>query len=277
MNAKKIDHGLYRRIFDLVREKVWLESRDGQLINLLNVCDTERQQELIFDLIARFHYSGDADLRRSAANIAETIRATWGLVAADTKIIAIADKDEADGSQFLTQALRQHFSRDEGWRGANFLGQITSVASVSSDIKNIVLVDDFIGTGTKISRKFAWTKKKLSEIGVACDIYMCSMAAMEASRPVLDSLGGKYFSDVWLTRGISDHFEGGTLADAISDMHQLENKLEGLPANYCFGFKASESIYYHEPFNVPNNVFPIFWWERWGDLGFGVPLFDRGA
>jgi len=277
MNAKKIDHSLYRKIFELVRQKEWLESRDGQLVSLLNTCDTERQQALIFDLINRFHYSGDVDLRHSAARIAEIISKEWKLSASETKVVAIADKDEADGSQFLTQALRQHFSRDEGWSSSNFLSQITAVASFGADVKNVVLIDDFIGTGTKISRKFKWAEKKLGDLGCKTAIYMCSMAAMEASKSVLDTLRGKYFSDLWLKKGISDYFEGDALTNACSDMQQLEKKLDDLPANYRFGFKESESIFYQEPFNVSNNVFPVFWWDRWNTSDFGAPLFNRGA
>lgn len=277
MNAKKIDHSLYRKIFDLVRQKEWLESRDNQLVTLLNTCDTDRQQALIFDLISRFHYSGDIDLRRSAARIAEKISKEWKLSALETRIVAIADKDEADGSQFLTQALRQHFSRNEGWSSANFLSQITAIASFGPDIKNVVLVDDFVGTGTKISRKFKWAEKKLGELGCKTEIYICSMAAMEASKLVLNSLSGEYFSDIWLKKGISDHFEGDALVNARSDMHELEKKLDDLPSGYSFGFKESESIFYQEPFNVPNNVFPIFWWDRWNTSEFEKPIFNRGA
>jgi hypothetical protein len=277
MSAKKIDHILYRKIFDLVNKKNWLEVRDGQLIALLNICTTERQQELIFDLVSRFHYSGDADLRRSAEKIAQTISRDWKLSAFETRIVAIADRDEVDGSQFLTQALKQHFVRSEGWNSSHFLGQVTAVASFNTDIRNVVLIDDFIGTGKKISRKHKWVVKKLAELGCEAEIFVCSMASMEASIPVLEGLEVKYFSDVWLKKGISDHFEGDALANARTDMIELESKLQDLPSGYKFGYKGSESIFYQEPFNVPNNVFPIFWWGLWASSKFEAPLFNRGA
>ena len=47
-------------------------------------------------------------------------------------------------------------------------------------------------------------------------------------------------------------------------MLQLEQKLEHSQKfiYFPFGKDKSEALFYIDEFNIPNNVFPIFWWEK---------------
>lgn len=277
MAAKKIDADLFRAVFKLVSSRPWLEQRDEEVIELLNDCETERQQGLILDLLNRFKFSNSSDLGASAKQIVDNITGTWGLTPDSTAIIAVADRDESDGSHFLLKAMAQKFSRAQGWADVNFFGHIISVTELGNEFKNIVLVDDFVGTGKKIARKVKWAKAKFDEGSVERKLYVCSMAAMNLSKPRLDELGVDYFSTIWLSKGISDFYEGENLSAAIEDMTALEATLKELGGDYRFGYKKSEALYYHEPYNVSNNVFPLFWWEKSERRKYRKALFNRGA
>jgi hypothetical protein len=277
MTAKNIDVELYKAIFKLVSSRPWLEERDEQVIELLNECETYRQQNLILGLLERFKFSNSSDLGASAKALAHKITSDWALTPDATAVVAVADKYESDGSHFLLKAMAQKFSREDGWGNDNFFGYITSIAELSENYKNIVLVDDFIGTGKKISRKIKWVREILGERSSSNAIYVCSMASMNLSIRRLDDLGINYFSTIWLPKGISDFYIGDQLAEAIEDMAVLERNLSELNNDYRFGYKKSEALYYHEPYNVSNNVFPLFWWEKSQRTKYRKVLFSRGA
>jgi hypothetical protein len=277
MTAKKLDAALFQSVYELISHHSWLEDRNPQIIDLVNECDTTRQQKLVLDLLSRFKFANSKDLGDSATAIVLQITGNWTLSPKDTVIVAIADKEESDGSQFLLKALAQKFPRSDGWDAKNFLGHITTIGGVSPEIRHIVLVDDFIGSGKKISRKVKWVIDTLTLKNVEFQIHVCSMAAMTQSKIKLDLLNVKYFSSLWLSKGISDFYHGADLTAATDDMTELEKKLKELSPDLKFGFKKSETLYYLEPYNVPNNVFPVFWWERSMINNHRNALLNRGA
>jgi len=277
MAAKKIDAKLFRAVFQLVSARPWLEQRDEAVIEMLNDCETDRQQALVLNLLERFKFSNSSDLGASAKSIAEHITVVWALTPLTTAIVAIADRNESDGSHFLLKALAQKFSREDGWSDVNFFGHITSVADLDVNFTNIVLVDDFIGTGKKITRKVKWAREILQAQPIVRRLYICSMAGMNFSKPLLNGLNIEYFCTTWLSKGIADFYTGEQLTAAIEDMTALEKTLKELGSDYRFGYKKSEAMYYHEPYNVSNNVFPLFWWGKSDQRRFRKALFSRGA
>ena len=86
---------------------------------------------------------------------------------------------------------------------------------------------------------------------------------MKFAEEVLESLDVDYFSVHWLNKGISELVSGEKKEVATKSMEELEKKLQKryqgkkLPN---FGYKRSESLFALESNNIPNNVFPIFWW-----------------
>jgi hypothetical protein len=277
MTAKTLSPELFRSVFQLMKSRSWLESRDNALIELLNTCETGRQQDLVLNLLERFEYSGSAELGSNAKKIAEHILNNWKLTSDKSIIVAVADKDESDGSQFLTKALTQKFPIKDGWGQGNFHSHITSVAALQTPPESIVLIDDFIGSGSKIARKIKWLREVYSTTNSSPSIYVCCMAAMNQSKGVLDTLDVQYFSGIWLSKGISDFFKGDALIAATEDMKAMESKLEKLTPNYRFGYKKGEAIYYHEPYNISNNVFPLFWWNKAKEDSYRNSLFYRGV
>lgn len=96
-------------------------------------------------------------------------------------------------------------------------------------------------------------------------IFLVSLACMQGALNVIKSLKIEFFAPVILKKGISDYYEGKILKNNINNMRNLESKLypkyKNLRlSNFNFGYGKAESLFAIEGLNVPNNVFPIFWW-----------------
>ena len=79
-----------------------------------------------------------------------------------------------------------------------------------------------------------------------------------------------------LKKGISDFYHEEDLEIKKNIMLTLESKLlKGRKSDYFpFGYKKSESLFSIESYNIPNNVFPIFWWEK-TENGYRNTMFKR--
>lgn len=266
-SESKIDPDTFSRLLNLTLERPWLESVSEALAELWNLCVDDKERFLVEDLIRRYIHIDSRSLLELGEQTASCICNEWGLKAEETLIVAVSDKSEADGSQAFIQSLKNKFSDYTGWGESNFCNRIGDSLNLLKNVKHVILLDDFIGTGRTINRKVSWYLRKLNEKGLAEEIhvYVVAIGAMEFAKPLLDVLGVNYFSPVWLKKGISEHYEGSGLADAATAMEQLEGRLEprvnrtDLPS---FGYKKSEALFAIEPYNVPNNVFPIFWWPE---------------
>ncbi|MGD1046289.1 MAG: hypothetical protein ABR936_13350 [Bacteroidota bacterium] len=261
--SKKIEHDDFVKLMKLTLKQSWLEEESEALIELWNLCKFTSEQELVFNLLLRFKYLNSSEIKKHGIEIADHIMNVWNLPSKGTRIVAVSDNRDADGSQMLIQSLKNKFVTNN-WKENNFINNIGDGVKLARKNYNIILLDDFIGTGNTIERRVKWTQNKIAEkkkknitIRVVC------LAALEIAKSKLDTLGIEYYSPIWLRRGISDHFVDQELTKAVEDMKRLESELapkyngQNIPS---FGYKKSESLFVIEAFNVPNNVFPIFWW-----------------
>ena len=266
-SESKIDPDTFRRLVNLTLESPWLESASEALAELWNLCSDNKERSLIEDLIRRYIHIDSRSLLKFGELTSSQINNEWGLEAEETLIVAVSDNWEADGSQAFIQSLKNKFVDYDGWSESNFCNRIGDSLNLLNNIKNVILVDDFIGTGNTIKRRVSWFIQKLTDKGLSDDVqvYVIAIGAMEFAKPLLDGLDVIYYSSVWLKKGISEYYEDSDLAEATAAMGKLEEKLEPsvnrtkLPS---FGYKQSEALFAIEPYNVPNNVFPIFWWPE---------------
>jgi hypothetical protein len=257
-----IPKGPFLEIMELMKKRGWLQPRVSHVIDLWNECDTLEQQGLLRKLLERFHYTTSADIETGCNDIAAMVIAEWKAIASNTKIIATAGGTDADGSQYLLQMLKVAFSPYDGWREENFKNTIGAGQAALRDGDTAILVDDFVGTGKTATRKLEWLKARMPK---NCSLKFISFAAMEASKTLVATTGADFFSYIFLKRGISDVFLGAELSEAQMMMMSLEIKLGATwkgksLASYNFGYARSEALYAQEGANVPNNVFPVFWW-----------------
>ncbi len=157
-----------------------------------------------------------------------------------------------------------------------------------------MLIDQFIGTGDTMANKARYVDdrarevEQLLKIKVELNLYIFSVAAMAFAREQLEAFGatyerGKfmYDPDIELAKGISEKFAAEDVPDKIDLMKNLEAQLDRDPALYnmeefpSLGYGESEALFAIAKENVPNSVFPIFWWRYLNSGNSRKTLFTR--
>jgi hypothetical protein len=222
--------------------------------------------ELICELLERFRVLNSSDIEAVANITADHLVVNWGFVPAAHRIVAVSDLAESDGSHHFLLALRTALMKRGSWKEANFVSDIGSAVAHAKPGQTILLLDDFIGTGTKIERKLKWFKQATEAIG-SLKIYVAAVAAMERSQEKLASLQHPYYVPIWLKRAISDYEPLADVPKKISQMLEIEGGLMRrcngrFLTQFSLGFGKAEAAFWIQPMNVPNNVFPVFWWRQ---------------
>lgn len=276
----RMDRETFSKILDLTRAQPWLELKQVELLDMLDICEDLAEQSLLCDLVSRFHYVNTKSLAEAMISLKSAIVDVWGLKSESTVIAALNKGKYADSSQMLLWYLKPVLGGDGSWEMTKFVNNLTDAIIDAPEGGCIVLVDEFAGTGETISKVIKWVKNKAEEHKKSVSIYVCLISAMNGSKEKLDESGTEYHVVHWLKRGITDFYEGIFLEKAIDSMNNLESRLDEKFGSldlkkYKFGYKKSEGIYYFENGNVPNNVFPIFWWPRLKNGSGRRPLLRR--
>lgn len=266
-SPQEIDPEVFRKLRKLFTDIYWLDDLEANFLELWNVCSDGQQQDLVIELIHRFSYITSRELKHCGEKIADQVTNKWELNPSQTILIAFAEDNKPDGSQALLQSIKDKFAYLDRWSENNFFNKLAVGAYKLKSGDTAVLIDDFIGSGKTALRKINWLLSVLQKRNVTeCKIYVVALAAMESARSVLQSIPiDDYFSCHWLRRGISDEYNGTELVVKTQLMRDLEGILGDTfrtykLTTYNFGFKCSEALYNLEAYNIPNNVFPIFWW-----------------
>lgn len=265
------------KLTQLHMEFEWLIYEPEALFELWCLSDNNEQKTLIEHLIRNFSFINARTLALSSQKIVNQIEIIWKLKPENSWLVATCGDNKPDGSQSLIQTLKNKFGIN--WKESNFYNSLTIGANEISDNSNIILIDDFIGSGDTIERKLKYLKTTINNRCLKnVTVRIISLAGMEFSKNVLDDFGVEYYSVHWLKKGINELIDKSERAVAIESMEQLEKKLQKkyhgkkLPN---FGYKKSEALYALESNNIPNNVFPIFWWPFYKGGSSRKTLFKR--
>jgi hypothetical protein len=201
-------------------------------------------------------------------------------------VVAIGE-DTIDGSHLL-QLIKAKFA-NHFWIEDNFISTIGRGRYKIKDNVNIILFDDFIGTGETINTKFAWMKGHVGRSGASgVNLKLISIACMEEGFDLLKSQGIDFFTPLVLKKGISGYHFNQDALNKKQQMLQLEAKLMDLVLikqrsktksyqlkHYSLGYEQSETLYAIEGMNISDNVFPIFWWPYLQNGDLHNRIFER--
>lgn len=275
--TQKIDVNDFRTLTQLHIKYEWLQEEPDALFDLWCLADREEQKRLIEFLIHNFLYINGKDLDHGCKSIVNQIEIEWGLTATNTIITATCDNSNPDGSQMILQKIKNKLSGY--WREKMLYNSLPVAANELQKNYNIVLIDDFIGTGDTICKKVKYLLETLHKRKIEdYSIYIVSLAAMNFAKEPMNELNIPYYSVHWLLKGISEKMNLTVRANAIKAMEDLEAKLKDKVFGrklLNFGYKRSESLFALESNNIPNNVFPIFWWTHLKDNTLRKTLFHR--
>ncbi|OPC55096.1 hypothetical protein DSC47_11135 [Elizabethkingia miricola] len=272
----------FQRIMELLKKYKWLFKNSEGLYNLWAICNNDGQKKLIEHLLKNFTYTTSQELEDAGKQIVDIIVNKWEWRPENTFIVAKCDDRKPDGSQLFLQSIKNKFPYN--WNSSNFFNNLLEAAHNINNDSNIILIDDFIGTGDTIKSKYKYFSKKLRDRGITnyC-IKIISFAAMDFSRAKLNSLNDniEYYSFLWLKKGIRELIlDVKEQKKAIAEMKNIESNLaESFKhlklVRHSLGYKESEALFNLESFNIPNNVFPIFWWPNLKEKKYHQTMFRR--
>jgi hypothetical protein len=271
ISNQKLDREAFRDIFNLMRQRTWIQDLEEELMNLWELCDSTIQRDLLKELILDIYVLDNAKGRKACDEINQQIK-NWNLTPENTFIVAVADVGKPCGSLVGIQQLKLKVKPIEAWE-KQYVSHIPEAISKLKNGDSVVLFDDFIGSGKKMADKFKWFCDSLNDSDSSVDISTISFyfVAFSGMTFGLNKLKKEFdfpiYTYVSLDKGISDKNSPENVKLKISEMNKLENKLNdtyGLRniSDYTLGFNKSETLYFWENYSCPNNVFPIFWWEK---------------
>lgn len=260
--AKRIDTSfnsmMLMRMFNLGSSNGHLATKRDQMDRLLQLLRDDDEIEVVISLLERASCYRGNENDAAAAALAAHIQTEWSLNPGDTCFLAKDLEESHTGSadaalEFVRKAL---FELASSWKGSNFLGSKTPLLD-GAKWKNLVLVDDFVGSGKKLQKKIKWLSEHTKETP---KVYVATFVAHELAFELLDPLTESFHATKYLQRGISDHYaDEATVGRYIDAMLRIEGRFGTINPKFSLGFDKTESTYFPFQWNTPNNVFPIFW------------------
>ncbi len=264
MEISKKNFCILSKIF---KEQPWLLDKSQELEKLLfQDCSNDKQKNFIADLLIRFKYISNEEFYKILFTMAGEIAADPELNDDTTQVVAMAANSESDSSQFILYGLKSIFQK-LGWekyKHTNRYDHAYKAYCSSKQHKDIVLVDDFVGTGKTVLNRIKAIQSQFSDKNVSdYSIRIRVLISTNKGANTIISQGLNFKSQITIKKGISDYYQNKELQNKINLMLSLESILKKkhlgreLPS---MGWGQTESLYCREHGNSPNSVFPIFWW-----------------
>lgn len=236
----------------------WLWGRSNELdetiVKILRPVNGGKR--LFARLIHKFMYVGRSESNKCISMIAEQIKGVWKCDKNQTLIMAVKLKKNRhpDGSSKMLYDLQTAL---KDWNDRYIIDPFNDKDIRLASGFNVVLCDDFIGSGSTIDKRI---KSLKAVMPASAKIYVVSLAAMKESVPRYISSYNNVavFSPIWLEKGIKD---GTSIAIMLEMEKRLAPKYKGESLENCsLGYGKAGGLYYNEDYRIPNNVYPIFWW-----------------
>jgi hypothetical protein len=286
IKTKKVNKADYYEIQHLSDEHEWLDDEDYQkgLLDLWVLIDNSKQKKLIVDLIGRCIHLDEKQRVKKMRELLSNLK-SLSLSHKNTIIVATANGEDSDGSAGFQYLFKPQLQKlDEVWKNENLKPNMNSslIDFNKNKIKNIVLFDDFIGTGVTIIENVKNYKEMLKTKGInGVNLFVFSFAGMSfgIKRAELE-LELSVICPIVIEKGISFYENDIDTEEMKKEMIKLENKLSHkyqgvVRSSYSLGHGKSEALYNTYSFNCPDNVFPIFWWPTLKDNGRRNTIFNR--
>ncbi|MCJ8291026.1 MAG: hypothetical protein HRT58_14755 [Crocinitomicaceae bacterium] len=282
----------YEQLCELYYEHPWLAhqaNHEGfeQLWFDYNLHD---ERIIIKTLLKNFKYltfeEAKVEVRQGLSKCMEE----WDVNPDNTIFVGIRKTKFADGSGMFLQLMKNILiDIDINWEEHNLILEMKdgikyAKAGVMREqnqvITKVVLVDDFIGTGETAKKQIKIFIDSVKEINENVETYFFGLGGMSFGVEKAEEAGTPVYSNFILERGIDISFPHNTRGNARNIMLEMEgilaDQIKGkLLADHSMGWGGAESLYTVTQFNIPNNVFPIFWWKKYKDDSIRKTLFNR--
>jgi len=278
-------------LFNIRNEIEWFNESSSEAFHTLYIedCKTDSQKDLILDLIRGTTYLNSNQYHDILESFVKEI--TIRFKQEDTLVVATAIDSSIDSSHTVLYEMKPKF-KEYGWNNLDSLSNLSKIGSKAFDTtdknklikKNIVIVDEFIGSGQTMINRVKYIRDRFSEKKVRREDYDIFIYAIAGTVNGLYSLmEDDSITLIWeieLEQGISAIYTGIDKEKKIKDMECLESLLSANDgkcelAKMNFGYGGTETLYTRENGNTPNNVFPIFWWSYYANKSKRKTLMTR--
>lgn len=235
----------------------WLWERSNQLDETIDkiIKPVNGARRLFFKLIRSFCYIDLVHSHASVESVAHHIKKVWKCDSDSTLIMPVCSKNHRrpDGSSKLFYDLINALGT---WDGSMMTSFFNDADSNISNGCNVILCDDFIGSGATMAKRVQKLQKNMQP---GAKLYVVALAGMKDARDkVLNRLGTISYAPLWLDKGIKDS-KNETIMVGMESLLSPTYKNEILE-KCSLGYGKAGTLYYNEDYRIPNNVYPIFWW-----------------
>lgn len=244
--------------------------------------DSKRSKYILKRLISNFKYIEQEEAKIETKKILKSAINEWGIKPEDTLFIAFKLEDISDGSGIILNFVRPILKEiDKDWSNKNLYTDLNPgllAASKIDGIKNIVLIDDFVGTGSTAINRINITKDNTIFKELNLKLFVFSLGGMKAGKKLINEAEVDFVSTYLIDKGTTISFPADENEDVRKDIIKMEqilyNKKKCLE-KYSLGYEKSEALYSWNVFNIPNNNFSIFWWNRYKNGDTRKTMFTR--
>lgn len=248
-----------------------IDDPENKLQQLLNVLVGDEEIMLVTDLINDAMWYDEIAGVKHARRVAEQIHLDWGLSGKNTCITKLDDDKNTSSADNAVLYVRNALDRTRNhWSGKNFLSGIGHAAK--SNFDNIVLVDDFIGSGAKAVKKINWITENRSS---SKNIFVATFVGQYRSKRPVGAESTAYYASHWGWRSISDVYLPEIARKNLKMMLEIEARFGTINDYDQLGNGRLESTFFPAAINTPNNVLPIFWQKKHSRNKNFVPMLSR--
>ncbi|MBQ5964294.1 hypothetical protein [Massilia sp. ZL223] len=268
----------------LIKANSWLSSKADSLVELLmDDCSSVDEQTLITELLSRFKYISAENFVQKINDLVLDIVTIPGIEAKDTIIAAMAANSSPDSSQALVQNIKIKLQQN-GWEEVQIVNAFgAAFKKLKADNfkrRNVILVDEFIGSGQTVLSRVAEIKRQFNTAQIDINVFVNVIFASISGIKKIEEAGIRLSYIESVSRGISDFETTEKIEEKVKSMLNIEKQLspehgEHKLSDYSLGYGKTESLIGFENSNIPNNVFPIFWWPGRSEGKSRNPLFTR--
>lgn len=261
---------IFNIMLTLIVTQPWLGDKVDVLGQLLyDECQDAETRELLIELINRFEYLNQDRYHLLMDEISTEIVSDPSLYQQSTLISAMSIGHNADSGQAILYSLKVLLQKLKWTKHllVNDAMHALKTFKRNPQLKDIILVDEFVGSGKTVIDRVKTIKTQFKNDNI--DDFTIQVKVLASTKQGLLKIreqGIKITSQLVLNRGISDYYSSPIAEEKIDRMLELEKILS---AEYngrerpSLGYGKAEALYYRENTNLPNSVFPIFWWAEY--------------
>ena len=185
---------------------------------------------------------------------------------------------DADGSQAIVNELKIALTMVGGFEHGYSAICFEDIERLyKKGFRHFVVVDDFIGSGKTVDARYKYFLNR-HLTGATISFYF--LAGMAKGISYCNNRDIPVHCCQIMQKGIHGHYHRIELLKRICSMRYLESLL-GTESGTAkleenrFGYGKAETLYCRQFGNIPNSVFPIFWWNKNKDGSKRPSVFTR--